>query len=187
MVEKKQRRGLSCEQARERIHQVLDGDLMDATQRVELDDHLERCDECRAADTELRTIQDALRKLAPKPMPEAAIDDVWSRTSRPQPTSILAPVRRQWWAAAAAAVLAVALWGTWHLAPPVGSEPTPEQVARATEEMQMVFGLTARALRDARQATEEVLAGEVSPAMKRAPIRWPGTAGTERRESANGV
>ena len=61
-------------------------------------------------------------------------------------------------------------------------------MARAIEEIRMVLGLTARALRDARQAAvEDVLADEVSPALRRVPIRWPGESEKKRRESGNGV
>jgi anti-sigma factor RsiW len=188
MGETDRRRGMSCEQARELIHQVLDGDLMDAALRGELNTHLARCFQCRSAEAELHAIQSALRDLAPQSMSDAALDDVWTRTSRPQRHRFGRPSPRQWWAAAAAAVLAVTLYGAFQLNGSVNTEPTPEEIARATEQTRMVLGLTARALSDAKQAAfKDVLADEVSPALQRVPIRWPGRAGSERKESGDDV
>ena len=72
-------------------------------------------------------------------------------------------------------MLALALYAAWNVGG-VRNEPTAEEVARAAEETRMVLGLTARALRDARQvAVKDVLADEVSPALRKVPIRWDRT------------
>jgi len=189
MVENERRRGMSCEDARERIHRLLDGELMDAVRRQELDDHLDSCADCRRARAELGSMQSALRTLPEIPFPDAALRDVWARTSRGRAARPAVRARGwlDWRPAAAAAALALALWAAWDFGR-VRTEPTPEEVARAAEETRMVLGLTARALREARQAVvQDVLAEEVSPALRRVPIRWPGEAGAERRESGNGV
>jgi len=180
---------MSCETARELIHRVLDGELMDAVRREELDEHLGACAECRRARDELGAVQSALRGLPAQPFPDEALQEVWRRTTRSGPVRRVAVGRRwlDWRPAAAAAVLALALYAAWD-AGVVRNEPTAEEVARAAEETRMVLALTARALRDARQvAVKDVLADEVSPALRRVPIRWPGGANDERRESGNGV
>ena len=189
MVEDERRRGMSCETARELIHRVLDGGPMDAVRREELDEHLEACADCRRAREELGAVQSALRGLPVRPLPDAALREVWERTTRRSPEQPVARSRRwlDWRPAAAAAVLALALYAAWN-AGGVREEPTAEEVARAAEQTRMVLGLTARALRDAKQAAvKDVLADEVSPALRRVPIRWPGRAVEERRESGNGV
>jgi len=188
MVEDERRRGMSCERARELIHRRLDGELMDAVRRQELEDHLDSCAACRRARAELDSVQAALRALPRIPMRDEALREVWEQTSRSRPDRA-SRARRwlDWRPAAAAAALALALWAAWDLGA-VRTGPSPEEVARAAEETRMVLGLTARALREVRQAAvTEVLAEEVSPALRRVPIRWPGEPEKERREPGNGV
>ena len=85
-------------------------------------------------------------------------------------------------------MLAVILYGAWDLSGPIEPQPSSAEVARAAEEARLVLGLTAKALRGAKKtAIEDVLAGEVSPALQRAPIRWPGESRAGRQESGNGV
>lgn len=192
MVEDERRRGVSCETARELIHRLLDGELMDVVRRQELEDHLDSCADCSSAQEELGAVQSALGALPELPLPDAALEEVWQRTTRRGSARRPGPARRwlDWRPAAAAAALALALYAAWSV-DGVRTEPTPEEVARAVEETRMVLGLTARALRDARQsaatAVREVLADEVSPALRRVPIRWPGETDEERRETGNGV
>jgi anti-sigma factor RsiW len=189
MVEDERRRGLSCESARGLIHRLLDGELMDVVRREELEDHLASCTACREARQELGAVQDALRDLPEFPMPDMALQEVWKRTTRSGPAteSGRGKARSYWRPAVAAAALALALWAAWS-AGEVRSKPTPAEVARAAEETRMVLGLTARALRDAQQAAvKEVLVDEVSPALRRVPIRWPGATNKKRRASTNGV
>ena len=49
--------GLDCAKALDRIHAVLDGDLMDAALQRSLDLHLDGCASCREARPELEHIQ----------------------------------------------------------------------------------------------------------------------------------
>jgi len=189
MVEDERRRGMTCDEARERIHRLLDGELMDAVRRQDLEDHLESCAGCRRARTEFGSVQSALRELPQVPLPDEALREVWEQTSRSRTARPVARGRGwlDWRPAAAAAALALALWAAWDLGH-LRTEPTPQEVARAAEETRMVLGLTARALRDARQAVvRDVLADEVSPALRKVPIRWPREAKNERRETGNGV
>ena len=168
---------MRCEQAKERIHQILDGDLMEATDRQELESHLASCDGCRKADAELHAIQQSLHALPADTLPDDALEAVWTSTRKMRGARLY-----QWGMAAAAAVLAVALLGVWQFGPPGAVEPTQAELKRATEEARMVLGLTAQALRKTeRAAFKSVLAEEVSPALKSVPIKWPGSAAGRRK------
>ena len=50
---------MSCDTARELIHRLLDGELMDAVRREELEEHLDVCADCRRAREELGALQSA--------------------------------------------------------------------------------------------------------------------------------
>ena len=168
---------MKCEQAIERIHEVLDGDLMDAARRRELDDHLSDCAGCRKADAELRTIQQALSAMPAGELPDDALDEVWSRTTK-------APLRPvyHWGIVAAAAVLVLALLGVWQFGTPGVVGPTQAELDRAEDEARMVLGLTAKALRKTEQAAfQSVLTEEVSPALRSVPIKWPGASAGRRK------
>jgi len=184
MAEDQQRRGMSCERARERIHQVLDGDLMAAESRQRLAAHLAGCPGCRQADAELRALQQALRSIPAVPLPGAALDEVRARTTWQRAGH---DRWRDWRAAAAAVVLALAIYGSGTaVGPAVEPGPTDEEVALATEQARMVLGLTGRALRGATEtALNEVLADEVSPALQRIPTRLREATRIERRSSGN--
>jgi anti-sigma factor RsiW len=184
MAEDQQRRGMNCEEARERIHQDLDGDLMAAESRQALDAHLDGCPDCRQADAELRALQQALSAIPAVPLPDEALDEVRQRTTAPDRT------RSRWldWrAAAAAAVLALAIYGSWTAVGPVAEpEPTEQEVAEAAEQARRVLALTGQALRGAKQtAFNDVLADEVSPALQRIPTRLREATRIERRSSGN--
>ena len=186
MAEDQQRRGMSCEEARERIHRVLDGDLMAAEARQVLDAHLAECPGCRQADVELRSIQEALRSIQAVPLPDAVLAEVREQTVRGRAARFRL---LDWRAAAAAVVLALAIYGSWStFGPTVEPVPSEQEVAQATEDLRMVLGLTGRALRDAKQtAFNDVLADEVSPALKRIPIRLREATRNERRSSGDDV
>lgn len=167
---------MKCEQAVELIHQLLDGDLMDAGDRQEMEEHLASCDGCRRADAELRTIQQSLRAMPADSLPDDVLDSVWTSTTKSGGGRVY-----RWGLAAAAAVLVVSLLGLWQFGPPGAVEPTQAELDRATEEARMVFGLTAQALRKTeRAAFKSVLAEEVSPALRSVPIQWPSPSAGRR-------
>jgi predicted anti-sigma-YlaC factor YlaD len=184
-------RRLDCEAAREAVHVLLDGDLLEAGRRQALDEHLAGCPACREFEAESRWLQGALRSLAVPAMPDTALEQVWNATTREaSPAKVIRPARGrfEWRALAAAAALAFVLYGAWDLGRVRPSTPSPEEVARATEQMRMVLGVTANALHEARTvAVDEVLAGEVSPAIRKIPIRFPGEARARQKESRNGA
>jgi anti-sigma factor RsiW len=173
---------MKCEQAIERMHQVLDGDLMEAGKRQELADHLSSCAECRRAETELTIVQQALNEMPSADLPEGALDEIWTRTSRSRGLLVY-----RWGSVAAAAVIALALLGVWQFGGLGDPGPSRTELDRAAEDVRLVLGLTARALdKTERAAFGEVLAEEVSPALNSIPIKLPGSS-AERRKSGNEI
>ena len=59
---------------------------------------------------------------------------------------------------------------------------TEAELQQAALEARLVLGLTSRALKRGDTAVGQVLTGEVSPALKKVPIRWP-TKDNERSGS----
>jgi anti-sigma factor RsiW len=175
---------VNCEQAMERIHQVLDGDLMEAADRRELELHIEGCAGCRQASSELHTIQRSLRSLDMTSFSDTALETVWNRTTRQRGGRRI----HDWGGLAAAAMLAFALLGVWEVGGPREATPTQAELDAATEQARMVLGLTAKALRRTeRAAVGKVLADEVSPALNSVPIQWPGSSTTGRRKNGDEV
>ena len=163
-----------CPEAREAIQVALDADLMEAGERQQLEAHLAECAGCREHEAEMRTIQLALRSLSSSELPDATLREVWDRTTLADET----PVPRSWgpgWRnLAAAAVLIVAIGGILQWGGRVPGEPTDEELRRAADEARVVLGLTSQALRKTEQAAfRDVLADEVSSALRRVPIEWP--------------
>jgi anti-sigma factor RsiW len=171
----------ACARARASIHAWLDGE---ASVPTSVEEHLASCVSCRALRDELGIVQRALRSLPHEPMPAAALDEVWRRTSRAseRPAS---PQRRaglDWRVLAAAAVLALALLGGLRergLAPAAADE---EELARAAAEARLVLSLSAGAIRRTeRAAVHQVLLGQVGPALERVPIDFPSEDPRRRR------
>jgi hypothetical protein len=80
----------------------------------------------------------------------------------------------QWRAGAAAAVLALAVGGTWWMSASREAAPSDAELARAAEQLELVLGLTSRALATVERATvQDVLNGNVLPAVARTPLVWP--------------
>ena len=165
--------GMTCSVAMEWFHRVLDGDLMEATERQGMEAHLVVCSECAEKAAQLREMQDLLRGMAEQPMPDAAVDEVWQRTVR-APVARTRPRWRDSRFAAAAAVVVLATWIGVRFSPFVdGSRPDDEAI-RAAQEVRMVLQLTANALRRSEEvAFREVFAEEVSPALRKIGILWP--------------
>jgi anti-sigma factor RsiW len=171
-----------CSEAREAIHASLDADLMDAVQRRDLEAHLARCAPCREHAAELRRVQDALRSLPELELPEEALERVWQRTTRSSRLPFRPRLRDL--VASAAAVLLVAVVGLWLYEGSAPPGPTDAELERAAREARLVLGVASRALQRSEEvAIRDVLAEEVSPALRRAPIRWPEPSAGERRGS----
>jgi len=172
---------LLCERARRALQDGLDGPLPTGEREV-LDGHLEGCGECREYRDDLLAVREGLQALPDVPLPDDALEEVWSRTlatGAPPARS-----RKRWgWAAVAAALLVAAL--VWVLNPIQWTEPAPteEELGRAADQTRLVLALTAQALqRTEDAAVRGVLAGEVSPALHRIPLNWPeGPTRQERR------
>jgi len=165
-------RDTACDGFRELIHRTLDGDLIESEPSRILHAHLADCEACREVESELRLIQHALRGLPNLPMPDDAFEEVLDRTSRSR-----SGWRRalDWRAAAAAAIVALGLWSLWALRPPSSTEPSRAELEAAAAQVRMVLGLTHDALDRSRETCiNELLRGQVSPALQRLPIRLPG-------------
>ena len=170
-----------CGAAREAIHAMLDVDLVDAGPRRSLEAHLFGCSECRELAADLRAVQHGLQRLPEAKLPDEVLEEVWLRTVRAG--------RRPWarprfFAAAAAAALVLALGGLWlrdELAP---GRPSDQELERAAREARIVLRLTSEALHKTEHAAfGDVLAGEVSDALRSVPIRWPEREDAQRRGS----
>jgi len=183
------RSNVDCERARELIHQVLDGELMDARFREQLHVHLAGCEECREVEADLGRIQTGLRGLAELPLSDAALQEVFASTSRSggNPSPWMERVL-DWRFVAAAAVLVVALAGAWQWIQPARNEPSAAELAQALEETRMVLEMTAEALRKAKRVgVDDVLTDQVAPALREMPIDLPESPPVERRKSRDDV
>lgn len=172
---------LPCERARRALQDTLDGTLPPG-EGGPLEAHLEACGECREYRDEILAVREGLLALPEVPLPDDALEEVWSRTL--EAGAPAARSARRWgWLAAAAAVLVAAL--VWLLTPIRPSEPAPteEELGRAAAETRLVLALTAQAFRRTEDAAVGgVLAGEVSPALHQIPLNWPeGPPPQERR------
>lgn len=177
---------LSCTEAREWIHLLLDGDTLETDRQQKLHAHLANCADCRLAEADLRRIQAALGWLPESPLPDDALEDVLRRTVRSSGGR-----RRTWhygWRATAAAAVVVIAAGVWlfrPMDPAVAEGPTPEQIRQA-EQVRMVLRLTGGALRKTeRAAMNRILSHEVSPALQQVPVKFPSarTAAARRSKS----
>lgn len=174
----------TCAGLRGAIQERLDGPIDPALER-ELAMHLAACAECREYHDGLVALRARLRALAMPPLPDDALESVWARTLR-----AARPPRRRaaaWWldwryAAAVAALLLLVIVPVLlrrPSAPAAPPEVTSAEVARAARDLGRVLALTEDAFRRTESvARDRVLAGEVSPAIRRIPV-----IGTEPRSS----
>jgi anti-sigma factor RsiW len=183
-----------CGEAREVMQELMDGPVP-AARRAMLDEHLAACGECREVREGLETVRTALRALPEIPLPDDALDEVWSRTVDATPDeSRVSP----WWprlgaiAAVAASLLLVTLAVKWsdRLPQQPAAEPvelvelSDAEIDQARQEAKRVLEITAVALaRSERAAFERVLGGEVSPAIRRIGIQWPEAPSPDDRRS----
>jgi len=171
-----------CAEAREAVHATLDAELVEAGLKQRLESHLSECADCREFAEELRVIQGGLQTLPELELPDEVLEQVWDRTTRARPVRFWSRPRN--FAAAAAAVMVLLLGGLWLQREPVTTGPTHEEIRQAAIDARMVLQLTSRALHQTETAAfQDVLTGEVSEALRRAPIRWPERSAAERRGS----
>ncbi len=162
-----------CEIARGAIHRQLDGEPLVPAERESLAVHLEGCAGCREARGELEQVQQALASLPELPLPSADLEAVFDRTTRRRPRFWQPGAwGLEWRLAAAAAMVALAAFVLWPQGEP---RPSAAEIRQAEAEARLVFKLTFDALkRTQRVAVDEVLGGEVSPALQRVPMKLPG-------------
>jgi len=175
----------ACARARDSVQHGMDGPV-DARERAALDEHLVECEACREYRDGMLALSEALRAAPELSLPAAALEQVWDRTVRAEP-SRRRGLARHWRGLAAAAVVTGALVGLWAWVdrPTVPADPiaaelpegmTREDLDRALEEMHLVLNLTGSAIkRTERAAVEQVLGGEVAPALRLLPIDFSGS------------
>jgi hypothetical protein len=170
---------MNCDRAREIGHALLDGDLMQAARRQAFDTHVRGCSSCREWWDDLATMQRGLRELPQPGFPDSALEELWAATSR-GPAAAAPRFRFDWRPLAAAAALTLALLGLSGLSelPRDRSTTAPQalhteqEIAQATEQARLVFQLTARAINKAERTAVREIVDEVSPALRRMPLRW---------------
>ena len=157
----------------QRFHRRLDGDLMEASDAQEMEQHLTVCSSCRDEADELKQVHQMLRGLAEEPLPDAALEQVWERTVRQPQANVVRPAQwRGLRAFAAAAAIAAIGWVGWSQYDQAQTERREAELA--AQEVRMVLQLTAKAFNKTRQtAYREVFAETVTPALGRVGVRWP--------------
>jgi anti-sigma factor RsiW len=172
-----------CLAVRELIHERLDGDLPVDRER-ELLRHLSVCQDCRDFEADLSAVVRGLLDLPEHPMPAADVEHVLARTVRADAS----PAGR-WRSGLFRSLAWLPLWARWAAAsgaatagivavlilvrPWTADRPSPEDLARADDQLRMVLSLASRALHRAEQAaSERVLLEEVGPALRHVPIQW---------------
>jgi predicted anti-sigma-YlaC factor YlaD len=178
-----------CIEAREIIHEMLDGPIP-AERAAALETHLDACDACRDFQAELLLVQRGLRDLSEIPMPDDALEEVWVRTVRAEGRGVAISAWKKRWRhlAAAAALVLVATFAVWKLQPDQPAGPTEEEVAIARAQLEQVLGLTGSAIQRTQRAAGQVIQDKVSPSLQRIPILGSKTKEDETRseESWNG-
>ena len=170
-----------CDNTQATIQERIDGQMVDAAELRSMKQHLASCERCRRFQADMTELHDGLAALPELEFPADALEEVWDRTVRRSSVG----VSRHWrWMAAAAAVLVVALAGSWLGLFDQEPEYSPAEVARATLEARAALGLAGQALQRSQDVTmEEVLGGQVTPALEKITIGLPETYGTERRRT----
>lgn len=81
---------MNCQQARDLLSLYVDGELP-ATERSGLEEHLERCEDCRCELEELRALVDALGSLPEEPLPTGFGERLHARLVRRSWRAVVAP------------------------------------------------------------------------------------------------
>ena len=166
------------------LHARLDGEIGTPELR-ELDAHLASCAACRELADSFDAAREALRGMPLEPMPEEDFRAVLDRTIRA--AASVAPFRSRLLRRGpvfagiglAAAVVGAAILVPLFLARHSG--PSPEEIAHAREDARRALAIAGRALKRAETAGNAVVTDEVSPALRRVPLRWDRLAAESRR------
>jgi len=162
-----------CRKIQDAIQERMDAPVA-ADLRQAIEAHLRLCGECRSYQEGLDAVRRALVSLPEVPFPDEALALVWERTIRSRPDERHRPSMRFDWRVALAAAAAVTLLFLPALFRPVLDPYSAAELARADRDARRVLSLASQTLRRTeRAAVNQVLAGEIVPAVRRIPIRWP--------------
>lgn len=150
------------------LHARLDGELAEGDAR-ELIAHLETCTACRELASGFDATRESLRGLGHRTVrSESRVVPFRSRRAR-----VFAGVGLASAAAALAAALIVPMYRSSH--------PSDAEVAKARQDALRALAIAGRALKRAETAGNAVVIDEVSPALRRVPLRWDRLAEEPRR------
>ena len=160
----------TCDEAQATIQERIDGQLMDSDELAAMERHLRSCEGCRRFQADMEELHEGLASLPELEFPEEALEAVWDRTIRKRSARL--PGNWRW--LAAAAVLTMALVGSWSGLFDREPEYSPAEIARATVEARAALGLAGQALQRSQDvAMEDVLGGQVTPALEKITIGLP--------------
>ena len=176
----------ACARFVDLLHARLDGEIGRAD-ALEVEGHLASCASCRELADSFESAREALRGMAFEPMPEEDFQAVLDRTVRAsaavEPPKVV-PFRPRRARVLAGLGLAAAVVAAALIVPVLvsrSSKPSPAEVAQAREDALRALAIAGRALRRAETAGNAVVTGEVSPALRRVPLRWDRLAEDPRR------
>lgn len=183
---------VECAAARAIGHALFDGDAVGAVRRAELDAHLAGCAGCRDWYDDLARLRRGLRELPQAPFPDDALAELLASTSRSRPGGS----GFDWRPLAAAAAVTFALLGLFGLAGWMDRgerqvagqvDPSDAEVELAAAQARLVFKLTAEVLDKAEHTAVREIVEEVSPALRRVPLRWSGSGDETDEARPEGV
>lgn len=170
-----------CVEIRRTIQESMDGPVA-LERQADAAAHVRSCSQCREYREGLEIVRNALAALPSIPFPEDGLERVWEKTIRAAvPRSQKRARRSLPWLAAAAAILVTVLFLP-ALFRPLTRSYSQADLTTAERQARSALALAGDALRKSRHAAvSDVLEGEVSPAMKKIPIRWSSTKSPDSR------
>ncbi len=174
-----------CDDAYRAIQRQADG-LLSEPDGEALRVHVAACDRCRELAEEMTTMRAAWASLPVVPFPDDALERVWERTIRRPEATHDSPRPRRWagYAISAAAVIVLLAAGRWALDRPSERPIADAELARLAAQTRFVFQLTGDALsRVEKQAVNQLLADQLSPALHYFPLKIPQNQSHETRSA----
>jgi hypothetical protein len=175
----------ACHKARSLVQEALDRPLSQLERRA-LDIHLASCESCRMYGRELADLRATLHALPSAPLPEDALQRVWSETLHGRSGAWYRRITA-WQPMAAAAVIVLAV--LWHQlgAPPAAPAIDPAEFDRLAADTRLALQIACEAVSRAQHvAAQDVLQDRVSATLERIPVPWPASSVTPAKETNHG-